>query len=219
MIKACNVKVNAITENYIYHYIYMTPNLYNELYDTRVGYNVVYVNTIEMTEEQEDTLGEQILSNSDYISGVTFMSNTESIFSEVMNNMDLVVWILIISAGLLAFVVLYNLLNANITERIRELATIKVLGFYDKEVYDYISRETIILTILGMLVGVGGGYFLTLYIIKTCEIDMLMFNPQITVWSYLFGVLITALFAIIVNIITYFSLKKIDMIESLKSVE
>ena len=217
--KACNVKVNAITENYIYHYIYMTPNLYNELYDTRVGYNVVYVNTIEMTEEQEDTLGEQILSNSDYISGVTFMSNTESIFSEVMNNMDLVVWILIISAGLLAFVVLYNLLNANITERIRELATIKVLGFYDKEVYDYISRETIILTIIGMLVGVGGGYFLTLYIIKTCEIDMLMFNPQITVWSYLFGVLITALFAIIVNIITYFSLKKIDMIESLKSVE
>ena len=217
--KACSVKVNAITENYIYHYIYMTPNLYNELYDTRVGYNVVYVNTIEMTEEQEDTLGEQILSNSDYISGVTFMSNTESIFSEVMNNMDLVVWILIISAGLLAFVVLYNLLNANITERIRELATIKVLGFYDKEVYDYISRETIILTILGMLVGVGGGYFLTLYIIKTCEIDMLMFNPQITVWSYLFGVLITALFAIIVNIITYFSLKKIDMIESLKSVE
>ena len=217
--KACSVKVNAITENYIYHYIYMTPNLYNELYDTRVGYNVVYVNTIEMTEEQEDTLGEQILSNSDYISGVTFMSNTESIFSDVMNNMDLVVWILIISAGLLAFVVLYNLLNANITERIRELATIKVLGFYDKEVYDYISRETIILTILGMLVGVGGGYFLTLYIIKTCEIDMLMFNPQITVWSYLFGVLITALFAIIVNIITYFSLKKIDMIESLKSVE
>ena len=217
--KACSVKVNAITENYIYHYIYMTPNLYNELYDTRVGYNVVYVNTIEMTEEQEDTLGEQILSNSDYISGVTFMSNTESIFSDVMNNMDLVVWILIISAGLLAFVVLYNLLNANITERIRELATIKVLGFYDKEVYDYISRETIILTIIGMLVGVGGGYFLTLYIIKTCEIDMLMFNPQITVWSYLFGVLITALFAIIVNIITYFSLKKIDMIESLKSVE
>ncbi len=217
--KECNVKVNAITENYIYHYIYMTPNLYNQLYDTRIGYNVVYVNTTDMEESEEDELGEQILSNSDYISGVTFMSNTENIFAEVMNNMDLVVWILIISAGLLAFVVLYNLLNANITERIRELATIKVLGFYDKEVYDYISRETIILTVIGMLFGIGGGYFLTLYIIKTCEIDMLMFNPQITVWSYLFGVIITAVFAIIVNIITYFSLKKIDMIESLKSVE
>lgn len=217
--KACSVKVNAITENYIYHYIYMTPNLYNQLYDTRIGYNVVYVNSEDMSENEEDTLGKEILTNSSYISGVTFMSNTENIFAEVMNNMDMVVWILIISAGLLAFVVLYNLLNANITERVRELATIKVLGFYDKEVYDYISRETIILTILGMLVGIGGGYFLTLYIIKTCEIDMLMFNPQITVWSYLFGILITTLFAIIVNIITYFSLKKIDMIESLKSVE
>ena len=217
--KECNVKVNAITEKYIYHYIYMTPNLYNQLYDTRIGYNVVYVNTTDMEESEEDGFGEQILSNGDYISGVTFMSNTENIFAEVMNNMDLVVWILIISAGLLAFVVLYNLLNANITERIRELATIKVLGFYDKEVYDYISRETIILTAIGMLFGIGGGYFLTLYIIKTCEIDMLMFNPQITVWSYLFGVIITAVFAIIVNIITYFSLKKIDMIESLKSVE
>lgn len=147
------------------------------------------------------------------------MSVTEDIFADVMENMDLVVWILIIAAGLLAFVVLYNLLNANITERIRELATIKVLGFYDKEVYQYISRETIILTILGMLVGIGGGYFLTLYIIKTCELDILMFNPQITIWSYLLGVLITGIFAAIVNIITYFSLKKIDMIESLKSVE
>ena len=217
--KECKAKVKAITENYIYHYIYMSPNLYNEVYDTRIGYNVVYVNSNNMTKAEEDELGKKILSNSDYISGITFMSNTENIFTEVMNNMDLVVWILIISAGLLAFVVLYNLLSANITERIRELATIKVLGFYDKEVYDYISRETIILTLLGMLFGIGGGYFLTLYIIKTCEIDMLMFNPQITIWSYLFGVLITALFAIIVNIITYFSLNKIDMIESLKSVE
>ena len=217
--KECNVKVTGITENYIYHYIYMSPELYNQLYNTRIGYNVIYVNAPEMSEEEEDNLGKQILQNKDYISGVTFMSNTEGIFSEIMDNMDLVVWILIISAGLLAFVVLYNLLNANITERIRELATIKVLGFYDKEVYDYISRETIILTIIGMLFGIGGGYFLTLYIIKTCEIDMLMFNPQITIWSYLFGVLITAAFAIIVNIITYFSLKKIDMIESLKSVE
>ena len=213
------MKVTGITENYIYHYIYMSPELYNQLYNTRIGYNVIYVNAPEMSEEEEDNLGKQILQNKDYISGVTFMSNTEGIFSEIMDNMDLVVWILIISAGLLAFVVLYNLLNANITERIRELATIKVLGFYDKEVYDYISRETIILTIIGMLFGIGGGYFLTLYIIKTCEIDMLMFNPQITIWSYLFGVLITAAFAIIVNIITYFSLKKIDMIESLKSVE
>ena len=214
-----NVKVVNITENYLMHYIYMPPDLYNSLFDTRIGYNVVYANTIDMDESAEDVLGKEILTNSEYISGVSFMSVTEDIFADVMENMDLVVWILIIAAGLLAFVVLYNLLNANITERIRELATIKVLGFYDKEVYQYISRETIILTILGMFVGIGGGYFLTLYIIKTCELDILMFNPQITIWSYLLGVLITGIFAAIVNIITYFSLKKIDMIESLKSVE
>src|SRR5699024_370026 len=140
-------------------------------------------------------------------------------FETVMENMQIVVWILIISAGLLALVVLYNLLNSNISERIRELATIKVLGFYDNEVYNYIGRETIILTILGMLVGLVGGYFLTIYILKTCELDMLMFDPKIQIWSYILGIVITTFFAAIVNIVTYFSLKKIDMIESLKSVE
>ena len=217
--KKCTVKINAITENYIMHYIYMSPDLYNKLYDTKIGYNVIYANTQNMTSNQEQTLGKEILTNTEYISGVTFTSVTENVFAEVMENMDLVVGVLIISAGLLAFVVLYNLLNANISERIRELATIKVLGFYDKEVYEYISRETIILTILGILFGLVGGYFLTIYIIKTCEIDMLMFNPKITIFSYMFGVIITLVFAIIVNIITFFSLKKIDMIESLKSVE
>lgn len=192
----------------------MSPDLYNKLYDTKIGYNVIYANTQNMTSNQEQILGKEILTNTEYISGVTFTSVTENVFAEVMENMDLVVGVLIISAGLLAFVVLYNLLNANISERIRELATIKVLGFYDKEVYEYISRETIILTILGILFGLVGGYFLTIYIIKTCEIDMLMFNPKITIFSYMFGVIITLVFAIIVNIITFFSLKKIDMIES-----
>ncbi len=217
--KEANVKVSHITENYIMHYIYMSPELYNTVFDTRIGFNVIYANSNEMSESEENDLGKEILQNKDYISGVEFTSASKDMFEEVMENMDLVVWILIISAGLLAFVVLYNLLNANITERIRELATIKVLGFYDKEVYEYISRETIILTIIGMLFGILGGYFLTIYIIKTCELDILMFNPQITIWSYLLGIVITGIFAIIVNIITYFSLKKIDMIESLKSVE
>ena len=119
----------------------------------------------------------------------------------------------------MALVVLYNLLNANISERIRELATIKVLGFYDREVYSYIARETIILTIIGMIIGLLGGYSLTMYILKTCELDITMFNPEVKLLSYIFGILITIFFAVIVNIVTYFSLKKIDMIESLKSVE
>ena len=161
-----NVKVSNITENYLMHYIYMTAELYNNLFDTRIGYNVIYVNTDDMNEEEENSLGTEILNNSEYISGVSFMSATEDIFAEVMENMDLVVWILIIAAGLLAFVVLYNLLNANITERIRELATIKVLGFYDKEVYQYISRETIILTFLGMLCGTRWRIFLDIIYYK-----------------------------------------------------
>ena len=213
------VTVAHITENYIMHYLYMSPELYNTIFDTKIESNVILAKTNEMTEEQENSLGETLLQDEDNISGVTFISSTADIFEEVMENMDMVVWILIIAAGLLALVVLYNLLNANISERIRELATIKVLGFYDREVYSYIGRETVILTILGILVGLVGGYFLTMYILKTCEIDMLMFDPEIKAMSYVLGAVITIFFAIIVNTVTYFSLKKIDMIESLKSVE
>ena len=136
-----------------------------------------------------------------------------------MENMTFVVWILIISAGLLAFIVLYNLANVNISERIRELATIKVLGFYDNEVYDYIGRETIILTIIGILLGLISGYFLELFIIKTCELDILMFDTRISIWTYIYSASLTIFFTVIVSIVTYFALKKIDMIESLKSVE
>ena len=213
------VSVAYITENYILHYLYMSPELYNTIFDTRIESNVILVKTNGLTEEQEDELGRAILADKDNISGISFTSASSSMLTIVMDNMDMVVWILIIAAGLLAFVVLYNLLNSNISERIRELATIKVLGFYDREVYEYIGRETIILTVMGMLVGVIGGYYLTMYILKTCEIDMLMFDPEIRILSYILGIVITVLFAIIVNVITYFSLKKIDMIESLKSVE
>ena len=213
------VQVAHITENYIMHYLYMSPDLYNTIYDTRIEPNTILAKTNDLTEEQQNELARTLLQDEDNISGVSFTSDSSETLEVVMNNMDMVVWILIIAAGLLALVVLYNLLNANISERIRELATIKVLGFYDREVYEYIGRETIILTILGILVGLVGGYYLTMYILKTCEIDMLMFDPEIRVLSYVLGVVITVVFAVIVNVITYFSLKKIDMIESLKSVE
>ena len=214
-----DVKVAHISENYILHYLYMSPDLYNTIYDTKIKYNTVLAKTEELTEEDEEQIGKVLLQDEDNLSGVSFTSAASGMLETVMNNMDMVVWILIIAAGMLALVVLYNLLNANISERIRELATIKVLGFYDREVYEYIGRETIILTILGMLTGLIGGYYLTMYILKTCEIDMLMFDPEIRIMSYILGIIITTVFAIIVNVITYFSLKKIDMIESLKSVE
>lgn len=136
-----------------------------------------------------------------------------------MKNFGSISVILIVSAGLLAFVVLYNLLTVNISERKRELATIKVLGFYDKEVYNYINRETVILISLGIVLGLLFGKFLTTFIIKTCEVDMMMFATTLRINSYIYSALITFVFILLVDIVVYFSLKKIDMIESLKSVE
>lgn len=212
------VKVGEITENYISHYVYLSPTLYQKLYQEEPKYNVLLSKNVFMNPEQENQLAKEILEEEE-ISSVNFTSATQDIFEEVMGNMSFVVWILIISAGLLAFVVLYNLSNVNIGERIRELATIKVLGFYDKEVYHYVSRETIILTSIGIAIGLVMGYFLNIFILDTCELDMMMFARDVSPLSYLYGIIITAFFAIIVNIVTYFSLKKIDMIESLKSVE
>lgn len=216
-----NIKVGAITENYLYHYIYMTDELFNELY----GANAYKPNTIlikentAISENDEEEIGRQILSDTERVSGVTFLSKTKDIFRDVMDKMQLVVYILIIAAGLLAFAVLYNLSNVNISERVRELATIKVLGFYDKEVFDYVIKETRILTAIGILLGMFGGYFLTMYIIKTCELDMLMFDKRIGIMSFVYGIIITVVFAEIVNIAVNRILKKINMADSLKSVD
>lgn len=219
--KQAEVEVKGITRNYLMHYMYISPEYYESIFGEKVKYNTILLkeqSEVRKSEESENKLGKKILENSN-ISKVTFMSQTKSIFDEVMDNMAFVVWILIISAGLLAFVVLYNLANVNISERIRELATIKVLGFYDKEVYDYVGRETTILTIIGILLGLVAGYFLEMFILKTCELDILMFDTRISIWSYVYSASLTILFTLIVSVVTYFALKKIDMIESLKSVE
>ena len=219
--KQAEVEVKGTTRNYLMHYMYISPEYYESIFGEKVKYNTILLkeqSEVKKSEEFENKLGKKILENSN-ISKVTFMSQTKSIFDEVMDNMTFVVWILIISAGLLAFVVLYNLANVNISERIRELATIKVLGFYDKEVYDYVGRETTILTIIGILLGLVAGYFLEMFILKTCELDILMFDTRISIWSYVYSASLTILFTLIVSVVTYFALKKIDMIESLKSVE
>lgn len=217
--KESEVKVQAITENYISHYVYMSKTLYNNLYDNMLEDNVLFVKTQGLSTEQEDNIAKIILDDTDNIAGLSRNSNLVSMMDDTMKSLDSVVWVLIVSAGLLAFVVLYNLSNVNISERIRELATIKVLGFYDKEVYDYVSKETVILTVIGIIFGLSCGYFLNLFIIETCELDIIMFNKVIEPISYLYASLITVVFAMIVNITTYFRLKKIDMIESLKSIE
>lgn len=212
------VKVSDIVENYAYHYVYMSKQTYENLYGKIFYTNVLYTQNIDLTDEETDNLSKDIIDDNE-VSGVSVISTAINRMSKMMNSLNYVVIILIVSAGLLAFVVLYNLQNVNISERIRELATIKVLGFYDKEVYSYVTRETVLLTIIGIALGLIGGYFLNVFILNTCEINILRFNKIIRPISYIYSILITVGFSIIVNIATYFSLKKIDMIESLKSIE
>ena len=216
-----DVKVGAITENYIYHFMYMSSNLYNKLYgENTYKPNTLLIKEVEgTTEDDEETAGKTILQDDTVVAGVSFLSGTKDIFADVMDKMQLVVYILIISAGLLAFAVLYNLSNVNISERIRELATIKVLGFYDKEVFNYITKETRILTVLGIFLGLFGGYFLSMFAVKTCELDMIMFNYDIGKMCFIYGIAITIIFAEIVNLAVNRTLKKISMTESLKSVD
>ena len=212
-----NVTISNILENYVYHYVYMSKDTYEQLYDN-YNTNTLLVNNKEITKEQEEEISKKIMAKED-VGGVILTSSIMGMLDDTMKSLNYVVIILIISAGLLAFVVLYNLSNVNISERIRELATIKVLGFYDKEVYSYVTRETVILTIIGILLGLVSGYFLNFYIMQTCEINILRFSKIVTPISYIYSILITIVFTVIVNIVTYFSLKKIDMIESIKSVE
>jgi len=212
------VKVGAILENYVYHYVYMTETMYKNLYGEEYSSNVIYVKTIDMEVDEENKLNSELLQNSK-ISSLTSTKDLKSRMEDMLKSLNKVVYVLIVSAGLLAFVVLYNLANVNISERKRELATLKVLGFYDKEVYDYVTKEIIVLTILGICLGLFGGYYLSVFILKTCETEPLIFRIVALPESYVISALITIVFTVIVNIMTYFVLKKVDMIESLKSVE
>ena len=212
------VKISNVVENYVYHYIYMSKDMYENLYGETFESNVILTKDVNVDDETEDTFVKDLM-NEPEVASVTRISTAMNMMNDTMESLNYVVVVLIVSAGLLAFVVLYNLSNVNISERIRELATIKVLGFYDKEVYLYITRETIILTVIGLILGLVAGYFLDFFILETCEIDMLRFRKFVAPLSYVFSALITILFTVIVNIVTYFALKKIDMIESLKSVE
>ena len=212
------IKVAGITENYISHYVYMSKELYQQVFEENYNTNVLLIQDNNLSEEQEEAVMQEMVAKNQ-VSTVTLTTTTMKTLDDTMSSLNYVVVILIVSAGLLAFVVLYNLSNINIGERIRELATIKVLGFYDREVYDYITRETVILTIIGILLGLVAGYFLNFYILGTCEINILRFEKVIHPISYLYATAITLVFSIIVNIVTYFALKKIDMIGSLKSVE
>lgn len=212
------VTVSAICENYMRHYMYMTSGLYEQLYGKDVSYNSIFYTVNDGQIEVAEEIGEEALKKDGALS-VSYTKDFEAQIEDMLGSLNMVIVVLVISAGLLAFVVLYNLNNINITERKRELATLKVLGFYPKEVAEYVYRENILLTVLGSVVGCGLGKILHRFIIETVEVDSAMFGRNIDLSSYIFGFLITIGFSMFVNGVMYFKLKKIDMVESLKSVE
>ena len=180
---------------------------------------MIFVNTNEnLNADVQNNISQEIL-NIEGVASVSVISSLMKAVSDMLNTMNYVVIILIVASALLAFVVLYNLANINIAERQREIATLKVLGFYDKEVDNYINKENIIFTIIAIVIGLVLGTFLTSGIISSIEIDSLRFMKNILPISYVYSAGITLVFSIIVNFIIHFVLKKIDMIESLKSVE
>ena len=212
------VRISAITENYMGHYIYMTPEVYKETFGEEADCVNIVFTLKENRKNEMETVGNEILKYPAALS-ISYISSLEAQLDRMLGSLGLVIVVLIISAGMLAFVVLYNLNNINITERQRELATLKVLGFYDKEVSAYVYRENIILTLIGVAAGAVFGIFLHRYIIQTVEVDAVMFGRNIKGISFLYSGLLTIGFSLIVNLFMHQKLKKIDMVESLKSVE
>ena len=210
------LKVTGVTENYAMNYIYMTPTLYRNVYGEEPSYNMIYANIPDGVETSD--LSTELLDDSDIL-GIAYSSDTMSRFVDTIGSLKSIVIVLIVSAGLLAFIVMYNLVNINVNERKRELATIKVLGFYDREVSSYIYRENNVAVLFGIILGLILGIFLEKFVVSVAEVDAVMFISDMAWWCYVVSALITAIFALIVTIVVHFSLKKIDMVESLKAIE
>ena len=244
------VQVCGICENYVGHYVYMTPACYTKVFGEKPRDNLLLVKTVtdetknggaqdaqesgadadlSPSERDDQTAGAGIdLSSSAVAQRVSKMKGvityssideTRDHFNESMKSLDVVVWIIIGAAAALAFLVLFNLTNINVTERVRELATLKVLGFYDGETASYVYRENIILTLMGAALGMLGGKWLHRWLIGTIEMEYMIFGHGLHARSYLYAILLTVVFSMSVNFFSYFYIRKIDMVESLKSVE
>ena len=211
-----DIKVSYIIKNYINQYLYINKNTYNNLFkDYKI--NSVLISLKDKDKNSKD-FDKKYISN-DYALTIVDNDDIKNSMNDMLGSIDSIVAILIIAAASLAFVVLYNLSNINISERKREIATLKVLGFYPSEVDKYINRETVLLTILGIGIGLLFGSYLSHFIISTCEPDYIMFDRHVYTLSYFYSLFITVIFTIIVTIVTHFNLKKINMVTSLKNVE
>lgn len=213
------IRVDGICENYVGHYVFLTSDYYRSVFNKDVPYNTLLAGFNNDVSESDETDISGALMQLDTVTGVTLIADIHKVIKDLVRAMDVVVSVLVGAAGMLAFIVLFNLNHINISERMQELATILVLGFTDREVTMYVYRENVILTILGILLGCVLGPVMHQYIILTVEVNNMMFVRSISPLSYLWSVLLAFAFAVIVNLFTIRYLKKIDMVEALKSGE
>ena len=211
------VKVTALSRNYIYNYVYISPETWELDNGSDPVYKSIYIHASEGAQENRE-LSEKLLA-CDVVSAVAVNADMLSQINKMMSSLDAVVLLVILCAGALAFIVIYNLTNINITERIREIATIKVLGFRPKETAAYVFRENVVLTALGTIVGLGDGICLHRFVIANIDVDMVTFQPRVLPFSFVKSILLTFVFMVIVDVVMYLKLERINMAESLKSVE
>ena len=211
-------RVSEVTENYAGNYIYMTPECYKNITGKAVEYNVVLATVSEWAKNSQHDMASDFMKLDEIVT-VSLISEQVEAIMETLNSLNIVVFVMIFCAGLLAVVVLYNLTNINIAERVREIATIKVLGFYSLETANYIYRENIVLTIVGGVVGLFLGNLFTGFIISSIQMNNVHFPTIVEPLSYVWGFLLTLVFSMLVNFIMYFKMNKISMVESLKSIE
>ena len=212
------IPVAGICENYVYGYLYLPRDLWREAFGTDGGFTTVLAKTVDPDQAARDAIASELLTSSNAL-GVTFTTTVIDTFTDMLSRIDYIVMVLIISAAALAFVVLYNLTNINICEREKELATIKVLGFFPREVSAYVFREALLLSLIGTAAGLIGGIFLHRFVVQTAEVDAVMFGRTIKPLSYLISAAMTMLFTLLVDLVMERRLRKIDMVESLKAPE
>nr|WP_289757228.1 ABC transporter permease [Thomasclavelia cocleata] len=210
------VKVSGVMYLHFQHHIYMSEQFYHDLTNNQVLKNYSYFNLVDSSNQKDIS---KYCNQNDKINSVNFIQGISKDFRDQMGSIDSVVVILITCAGALAFIVLYNLTNINIQERKSEIATIKVLGFYSREVYDYVFRENQILGLIGAFAGLGIGKLLHMFIIATVEVEVAMFVRSVNLMSYIYAIVITILFTSFIDLIMRKVLNNIDMVESLKSIE
>lgn len=212
------VTIKGIVENYVGHYVYVSPSYYKQIFHIRQIDTGLIAKLNNPGGSEESALGKDYMDH-EAISSVAFFAGAADSFQDTIESLDFIVVVLVICAGMLAFVVLYNLTNVNISERLREIATIKVLGFYEKEVASYVYRENVLLTIIGAGCGLVLGIGLHRLIMNLAEMENVMFGRNIDPSSFLYSFLITLFFAAVVNMVMYRKLNRIPMVESLKSIE